>query len=94
MLVQAFVVVGDSNGHVGLGVKCAKEVSRSRHSLKHSEAPLVLSWEHCVIVWGELRRHRSWCSAPLSARTDCYWMGAKRSWYTAVQARVVRGGHQ
>ena len=26
-LVQAFVVVGDSNGHVGLGVKCAKEVA-------------------------------------------------------------------
>lgn len=26
LLVQAFVVVGDSNGHVGLGVKCAKEV--------------------------------------------------------------------
>jgi hypothetical protein len=25
-IVQAFVVVGDSNGHVGLGVKCAKEV--------------------------------------------------------------------
>ncbi len=25
--VQAFVVVGDNNGHVGLGVKCAKEVS-------------------------------------------------------------------
>lgn len=25
--VQAFVVVGDSNGHVGLGVKCAKEVA-------------------------------------------------------------------
>lgn len=24
---QAFVVVGDSNGHVGLGVKCAKEVA-------------------------------------------------------------------
>lgn len=24
--MQAFVVVGDSNGHVGLGVKCAKEV--------------------------------------------------------------------
>ena len=23
---QAFVVVGDHNGHVGLGVKCAKEV--------------------------------------------------------------------
>ena len=38
VLVQAFVVVGDSNGHVGLGVKCAKEVSRSRHPLKHSEA--------------------------------------------------------
>ena len=26
LLLQAFVVVGDSNGHVGLGVKCAKEV--------------------------------------------------------------------
>jgi len=26
-LLQAFVVVGDNNGHVGLGVKCAKEVS-------------------------------------------------------------------
>ena len=25
--LQAFVVVGDSNGHVGLGVKCAKEVT-------------------------------------------------------------------
>lgn len=25
---KAFVVVGDHNGHVGLGVKCAKEVSR------------------------------------------------------------------
>ncbi len=25
--MQAFVVVGDNNGHVGLGVKCAKEVS-------------------------------------------------------------------
>ena len=23
---KAFVVVGDHNGHVGLGVKCAKEV--------------------------------------------------------------------
>lgn len=27
MHMQAFVVVGDYNGHVGLGVKCAKEVS-------------------------------------------------------------------
>ena len=26
LLLQAFVVVGDNNGHVGLGVKCAKEV--------------------------------------------------------------------
>lgn len=25
-MAQAFVVVGDYNGHVGLGVKCAKEV--------------------------------------------------------------------
>jgi ribosomal protein S5 len=26
LCLQAFVVVGDYNGHVGLGVKCAKEV--------------------------------------------------------------------
>jgi len=26
---KAFVVVGDSNGHIGLGVKCAKEVATS-----------------------------------------------------------------
>ena len=26
VFLQAFVVVGDHNGHVGLGVKCAKEV--------------------------------------------------------------------
>lgn len=26
-LLQAFVVVGDYNGHCGLGVKCAKEVA-------------------------------------------------------------------
>jgi hypothetical protein len=26
-LLQAFVVVGDHNGHIGLGVKCAKEVA-------------------------------------------------------------------
>lgn len=32
MLPQAFVVVGDHNGHVGLGVKCAKEV-RCPHTL-------------------------------------------------------------
>lgn len=30
--LQAFVVVGDSNGHLGLGVKCAKEVG---HVFKH-----------------------------------------------------------
>ena len=26
---KAFVVVGDSDGHVGLGVKCAKEVANA-----------------------------------------------------------------
>jgi len=26
---KAFVVVGDQNGHVGLGVKCAKEVANA-----------------------------------------------------------------
>jgi len=29
LAAQAFVVVGDHNGHVGLGVKCAKEVRLS-----------------------------------------------------------------
>ena len=32
--VQAFVVVGDNNGHVGLGVKCAKEVGPVLPSLQ------------------------------------------------------------
>jgi len=27
VVTQAFVVVGDFNGHIGLGVKCAKEVN-------------------------------------------------------------------
>ena len=26
-IFQAFVAVGDSNGHIGLGVKCSKEVA-------------------------------------------------------------------
>lgn len=39
--LQAFVVVGDSNGHVGLGVKCAKEVRRA----ELQGLPL-----HCVCV--------------------------------------------
>ena len=26
-MIQAFVAVGDFNGHVGLGVKCSKEVA-------------------------------------------------------------------
>lgn len=32
VFMQAFVVVGDYNGHIGLGVKCAKEVSA--HSVR------------------------------------------------------------
>lgn len=27
LLLQAFVAIGDYNGHVGLGVKCSKEVA-------------------------------------------------------------------
>ena len=34
MCVQAFVVVGDHNGHIGLGVKCAKEVSKAASRLR------------------------------------------------------------
>ena len=34
-IVQAFVVVGDNNGHVGLGVKCAKEVRPCSCSLSN-----------------------------------------------------------
>lgn len=26
-MIQAFVAIGDSNGHIGLGVKCSKEVA-------------------------------------------------------------------
>ena len=39
-VLQAFVVVGDHNGHVGLGVKCAKEV---RQSVNPQQAPFQLS---------------------------------------------------
>ena len=38
-VLQAFVVVGDHNGHVGLGVKCAKEV---RQSVNPQQAPFQL----------------------------------------------------
>ena len=34
-LLQAFVVVGDHNGHVGLGVKCAKEVTAQPSAAPH-----------------------------------------------------------
>ena len=47
-VTQAFVLVGDFNGHIGLGVKCAKEVSPARASSggsitcgnrKHTQGP-------------------------------------------------------
>ena len=50
---KAFVVVGDHNGHVGLGVKCAKEVGCGvvacyplhRTCLPHCRLSLELSWQ-------------------------------------------------
>lgn len=39
--LQAFVCVGDHNGHVGLGVKCAKEV-RGRFSALRASAPVSM----------------------------------------------------
>ena len=44
LYLQAFVVVGDFNGHVGLGVKCAKEV-RCARCARCSRWPLVPSRE-------------------------------------------------
>ena len=61
-LVQAFVVVGDNNGHVGLGVKCAKEVSPALPSVQlcslttcpvmanSQRRPLRLSMSGCCVV--------------------------------------------
>lgn len=47
---QAFVVVGDSNGHVGLGVKCAKEVATA------IRGAIIMAKMSCVPVrrgyWG------------------------------------------
>ena len=43
VLAQAFVVVGDHNGHVGLGVKCAKEV----------RCPPPFCWAVSVQIYGE-----------------------------------------
>jgi hypothetical protein len=36
--LQAFVVVGDYNGHVGLGVKCAKEVRKQAAAVAQAAA--------------------------------------------------------
>lgn len=44
--MQAFVVVGDSNGHVGLGVKCAKEVSTDSTRAGFSAASRLCSAIH------------------------------------------------
>lgn len=50
---QAFVVVGDFNGHVGLGVKCAKEVATA------IRGAIILAKMACVPVrrgyWGNRR---------------------------------------
>ena len=42
---KAFVVVGDFNGHVGLGVKCAKEVSFHGCQPRDAGRACVGSWE-------------------------------------------------
>lgn len=43
--MQAFVVVGDHDGHVGLGVKCAKEV---RHECLPSPVRALAAY-HCQL---------------------------------------------
>lgn len=62
---KAFVVVGDHAGHVGLGVKCAKEVSRagnciigikSQHDCSISQQLL----QYCHVLW---KCHRCCCAA-------------------------------
>jgi len=39
---KAFVIVGDNNGHIGLGVKCAKEVATAiRGAIIHAKLAVV-----------------------------------------------------
>ena len=45
---KAFVVVGDTNGHVGLGVKCAKEVSCK---LWHASCVCVMCTTVTPVTW-------------------------------------------
>lgn len=42
--LQAFVVVGDFNGHVGLGVKCAKEVNLVSKFVEHCHLSTASMW--------------------------------------------------
>ena len=38
---KAFVAIGDHNGHVGLGVKCSKEVATAIRCVKNTYDPLT-----------------------------------------------------
>lgn len=64
VMLQAFVVVGDSNGHVGLGVKCAKEVATAIRGAiilaktcaripAHTHAPKPLAHVPCPLLTNE-----------------------------------------
>ena len=51
---KAFVVVGDHAGHVGLGVKCAKEVCQSACAVTLRVYALHPSGSHASAVTGDM----------------------------------------
>ena len=79
LLPQAFVVVGDHNGHVGLGVKCAKEVSyrclSSQQLLRKqlSPCPLLPPAEARLLRTGQTSAVCVWTGC--NSHSGCYHFG-------------------
>jgi hypothetical protein len=68
---KAFIVVGDNNSHVGLGVKCAKEVAMAIRGA----IVLTALYASPTLLPSTLRRRRL-----LPASTRCHASEGRASW--------------